>query len=135
MTLQARDILHYEQLTEGMEFEFSALSFDFLRHCENIIHGIENHEIKYFCYLLYNDQKLKGTYEYFTNYIENVLNEIDKNSFPILKDNFTNLIIYLREPSAKENDIEYKNANNKYWHDIVSKDKELSGHSSFRKFV
>lgn len=135
MKLSNREISQYEILTDGMEFEFSALSFDFLRHCENIIFGKENYEIKHFCYYFFNDAYLKGVYEYFTKYIEEIFNQIDKHKFPNLKDNFTNLIIYLKEPKAKENNLEYKNANNEYWRKIVSSSKELSSHSSFRKYL
>ena len=135
MKLSNREISQYETLTEGMEFEFSALSFDFLRHCENIIFGIENYEIKFFCYHLYSDYKLRETYQKFSDYIELVFSEIEPKKFPNLKDNFANLIIYLKEPKAKENDLEYKNANNEYWRKIVSSSKELSSHSSFRKYL
>lgn len=135
MQLQSIEIKEYERLTEKKLFEFSALSFDFLLHCENIIFGLENYEVKYFCYYFFHDAYLKGVYEYFTKYIEEIFSQIDKHKFPNLKDNFTNLIIYLKEPKAKENDKEYKNANNEYWRKIVSSSKELSGHSSFRKYL
>lgn len=135
MALLQKDIFQYEKLTEGMELEFSALSFDFLRHCENIIFGIENKEIKHFCFHLHNDNYLNGVYEYFSGYIEEIFSKVNSFEFPELKNNLANLLIYLREPKAKSGDKEYKYVNYKYWREIVYQDECLVKHPSFRKYI
>ena len=135
MTLEVKEILKYEALTKGMEFEFSALSFDFLRHCENIIKGTEIYEIKYFCYHLYNDLYLRGVYENFSQTIEMIFSDVDGHSYPALKNNLANLLIYLREPKVKEGFEVYEQINRKYWYDIVVDSEELSNHTSFRKYI
>lgn len=125
----------YEILTKGLEFEFRALTFDFLQHCENIISGSEYTDLRYFCYHFYNNAYFKSEYERFVSTIETIFTKIDKDLYPELNNGFSNLLIYLREPKARENDKEYKNANIKYWRDMVASDEVLRGNGGFRKYL
>lgn len=116
--MHTREYEEYERLTKGLEFEFRALTFDFLQHCENIISGSEYTDLRYFCYHFYNNSHFKSEYERFVSTIETIFTKIDKDLYPELNNGFSNLLIYLREPKARENDLEYKNTNIKYWRGI-----------------
>lgn len=125
----------YERLTEGMEFKFSALSETFMQCCENVIFGDEDKELPFICYHYYNDSYFEPKYNRLCVVAERLYHQTDESQFPNLKNGFANLIIYLREPKTRENDKEYKNANIKYWRDMVASDEVLRGNGSFRKYL
>ena len=133
--MHTREYEEYERLTKGLEFEFRALTFDFLHHCENIIEGSEYTDLRYFCFHFYNDSHLQSEYERFVSFIENLFTEINKQLYPDLNNGLSDLLIYLREPRAKADDLEYKNANIKYWRDMVSGDDGLQSNRSFNKYL
>jgi len=125
----------YDRLTEGMEFKFSALTFDFLGHCENIIFGEEYTDLRYFCFHYYFDLSYEVVYNKFCVVMERLHRETDERQFPSLKNGFANLLIYLREPKARENDQEYKVHNLKYWRNMVITDSVLQGSRAFQKYL
>jgi len=133
--MHTREFDEYERLTEGMEIRFSALTFDFLFHCENIIFGIEYTDLKYFCFHLYNCDVTHDIYERFTFAIEKCNKEIDVRHFPDLSNGFVNLLIYLREPKARETDLQYLQESTAYWRSMVIEADELRHNNRFWKYL
>ncbi|MDV3706671.1 hypothetical protein CMU55_19400 [Elizabethkingia anophelis] len=128
------EIKEYNRLTKGMEFEFMALTVDFLTHCENVIFGYEEPELPYFCFHLYSDGYLKHIYERLTTTLEYVYSEVDPK-FNNLRNNLSNLLILLREPKARIQDKKYQQSNIDYWYKLVKNDVNLKLHSAFRKYA
>lgn len=118
--MHTREYEEYERLTKGLEFEFRALTFDFLQHCENIIEGSEYTDLRYFCFHFYNDSHLQSEHERFVSFIEKLFTEIDKQLYPDLNNGLSNLLIYLREPKARQLDQDYIKANKKFWNDLIN---------------
>ena len=129
------DRQEYHRLTKGMEVEFLSLPKSFMHHCEQIIFGNEYKDLSYFCFHLYADTFYREHYERLSQAMEYAYNEIDRTQFKNLANNISNLLIFLREPKARVNDEEYKNANNQYWHKMVKDDEVLMLNDSFKKYL
>ncbi len=129
------DRQEYHRLTKGMEVEFLSLPKSFMHHCEQIIFGNEYKELSYFCFHLYTDIFYREHYERLSQAMEYAYNETDSDKFKNLANNLANLLIFLREPQARVNDEEYKNANNQYWHKMVWDDEILMLNDSFKKYL
>lgn len=106
-----------------------------MHHCEQIIFGNEYKELSYFCFHLYTDTFYREHYERLSQAMEYAYNEIDSNKFKNLANNLANLLIFLREPMARENDDDYKAENFRYWRDMVKDDELLMSKKEFRKYL
>lgn len=129
------DLKEYHRLTKGMEVEFLSLPDSFMHHCEQIVFGNEYKDLSYFCFHLYTDIFHREHYERLSQAMEYTYNEIDRTQFKNLANNIANLLIFLREPMARENDDEYKAENLQYWRDMVKDDELLMSKKEFRKYV
>lgn len=129
------DRQEYHRLTKGMEVEFLRLPKSFMHHCEQIVFGNEYKELSYFCFHLYTDTNYRENYERLSQAMEYTYNEVDRVQFKNLANNLSNLLIFLREPKARIDDMEYKNANMNYWHRMVNDDYYLKTVDSFKKYI
>jgi hypothetical protein len=118
-----------------MELHFIALTPLFMGYCEDVIFGDEIENLRYYCYHYYNDKYLSHLYHKLSYRIERLYKEIDPEQFPNLSDGFANLLIYLKEPIARENDLEYKAENYVFWRNEILKDPALAHNGSFRKYL
>ncbi|KAA0126459.1 hypothetical protein FY557_17570 [Chryseobacterium sp. SN22] len=125
----------YDRLTEGMEMDFIVLTESFMGYCEEIIFGQDYPEIKYFCYHLYNDNYTCRIFLRLSCRIEKLYNKINPDRYPELSNGFANLLIYLKEPIAREADQDYIAENHSYWRGEIVKDPELAYSGSFRKYL
>lgn len=66
--------------------------------------------------------------------MEYAFTEVDSSKFRNLSNNLSNLLIFLREPKARENDADYTAKNLEYWRDMVTDDAVLQNKSTFRKY-
>ncbi|MCL1689414.1 hypothetical protein [Elizabethkingia anophelis] len=133
--LYPEEIKEYNRLTKGMEFTFMALTASFLSHCENVIFGYKEPELSFFCYhFCYSNGYLKEVYEKFGERLEYVCSEVDSR-YNNLRDNLSNLLILLREPKARVDDLKYQQSNLDYWYHLASTDETLKNHRYFRKYV
>ncbi|MFP3835340.1 hypothetical protein [Chryseobacterium sp. SIMBA_028] len=125
----------YDRLTYGMELNFIALTPLFMGYCEDVIFGEEIEDLRYYCFHFYNDNYLSHLYQKLSYRIERLYKEMDSSQFPNLSNGFANLLIYLKEPIARENDQEYKAVNFVYWRNQVLQDPALAHNGSFRKYL
>lgn len=125
----------YDRLTEDMEFDFIVLTSEFLLHCEHIIFGEDYPDLKYYCFHLYNDSYSSKIFQKLSYRIERLYKQIDSEQFPDLSNGFANLLIYLKEPIARENDEEYKEIIFRYWREVVIRDEVLIHNGSFRRYL
>lgn len=129
------EFTEYDRLTHEMELDFIALTPQFMEYCENVIFGEEIEDLSYYCFHFYNDNYLSHLYQKLSYRIERLYKEVDPEQFPNLSDGFANLIIYLKEPIARENDLEYKADNFVYWRNQILQDPSLVHNGSFRKYL
>ena len=125
----------YDRLTHKMEMHFIALTPTFMGYCEDIIFGEDLPGIKYYCFHFYNDNYLSHIYQKLSHRIERLYKQIDSNLYPDLSNGFANLLIYLKEPIARETDQEYREENYKHWREVVIQDEVLIHNGSFRKYL
>lgn len=125
----------YDRLTDGMEMDFIVLTESFLGYCEEVIFGYDFPDIKYYCFHLYNDNYTSHTFIRLSYRIERLYKKIDPLLYPDLSNGFANLLIYLKEPIAREKDESYKAENYIYWRDQIIADPELAYNGSFRKYL
>lgn len=125
----------YDRLTHEMELHFIALTPQFMGYCEDVIFGEEIAELSYYCFHFYNDNYLSHLYQKLSHRIERLYKKIDSEQFPDLSNGFANLLIYLKEPIARENDKEYRELNFQYWREVVIRDEVLRHNGSFRKYL
>jgi len=133
--LTSPEYTEYDRLTHEMELDFLALTPLFMEYCENVIFGEEIEDLRYYCFHFYNDNYLSHLYQKLSYRIERLYKEIDPEQFPTLSDGFANLLIYLKEPIARENDREYKAENFVYWRNQILQDPSLAHNGSFRKYL
>ncbi|MDQ0781354.1 hypothetical protein [Chryseobacterium sp. W4I1] len=125
----------YDRLTHEMELHFIALTPLFMEYCENVIFGEEIEDLRHYCFHFYNDNYLSHLYQKLSYRIERLYKEVDSLQYPNLSDGFANLLIYLKEPIARENDLEYKAENFVYWRNQILQDPALAHNGSFRKYL
>lgn len=125
----------YDRLTYEMELNFIALTPLFMGYCEDVIFGEEIQDLRYYCFHFYNDNYLSHLYQKLSYRIERLYKEMDSEQFPDLSNGFANLLIYLKEPIARENDLEYKTENFVYWRKQILQDSSLAYNGSFRKYL
>jgi len=118
-----------------MEMDFIVLTESFMGCCEDIIFGQDYPEIKYFCFHLYNDNYTSRIFLRLSYRIEKLYKKIDPSQYPELSNGFANLLIYLKEPIARETDQDYIAENYAYWRGEIVKDPELAYSGSFRKYL
>lgn len=125
----------YDRLTDDMELDFLALTPLFMGYCEDVIFGDEINDLRHYCFHYYNDNYLSHLFQKLSYRIERLYKQIDSEQFPNLSNGFANLLIYLKEPIAREEDLEYKAENFVYWRNQVLQDPALAYNSSFRKYL
>lgn len=126
----------YDRLTKNMEADFLVLGELFMEHCEDIIFGGDYPEIKYLCFHKFNDNYTKQIFSKLSYRIERLYKQIDAQYYPNLSAGFGNLLIYLKEPILRENDMEYKAENYRYWLEEIRKNPDLVRYSTpFRKYL
>jgi len=125
----------YDRLTHEMELHFIALTPLFMEYCENVIFGEEIEDLRYYCFHFYNDNYLSHLFQKLSYRIERLYKGIDCVLYPNLSDGFANLLIYLKEPIARENDLEYKAENFVYWRNQILQDPTLAHNGGFRKYL
>ncbi|WP_223559600.1 hypothetical protein [Chryseobacterium lathyri] len=118
-----------------MELHFIALTPLFIEYCENVIFGEEIEDLRYYCFHFYNDNYLSHLYQKLSYRIERLYKEVDSKQYPNLSNAFANLLIYLKEPITRENDLEYKAENFVYWRNQILQDPALARNGSFRKYL
>jgi len=101
----------YDRLTEGMKLDFIALTPPFMEYCENVIFDNEIDDLRFYYFHFYNDNYLSHLFQKLSYRIERLYKKVDPDQFPDLSNGFANLLIYLKEPIARENDLEYKAEN------------------------
>lgn len=129
------DLKEYHSLTKGMEVDFLSLPMSFMHHCEQIVFGNEYKELSYFCFHLYTDTNYREHYERLSQAMEYAYNETYRTQFKNLANNLANLLIFLREPMAHENNADYISDNLKFWRDMVTYDEFLLSKKEFRKYL
>lgn len=135
MIMTPLEYTEYDRLTEDMEFDFIVLTSEFLLHCEHIIFGEDYPDLKYYCFHLYNDSYSSKIFQKLSYRIERLYKQIDSEQFPDLSNGFANLLIYLKEPIARENDLEYKAENFVFWQNQILQDPALAHNGRFRKYL
>lgn len=133
--MTSREYQEYDRLTEDMEADFLILTAKFMEYCEKIIFGEDFPEIKYYCFHLYNDNYSSQTFQRLSYRIDKLLIQTDAKKFPNLANGLTDLLIYLKEPIAREKDQLYRAENYLWWKNAVIADPQLAYSSSFRKYL
>ncbi len=133
--MTSQEHTEYDRLTHEMELHFIALTPLFIEYCENVIFGEEIEDLRYYCFHFYNDNYLSHLYQKLSYRIERLYKEVDSKQYPNLSNAFANLLIYLKEPITRENDLEYKAENFVYWRNQILQDPALARNGSFRKYL
>lgn len=133
--MTSKEYTEYDRLTHEMELHFIALTPQFMGYCEDVIFGEEIAELSYFCFHFYNDNYLSQLYQKLSHRIERLYKKIDSEQFPDLSNGFANLLIYLKEPIAREKDLEYKAENFVFWRNQILQDPALAHNGSFKKYL
>lgn len=125
----------YERLTKNMEADFLILTETFMGYVEDVIFGEEEKDLRYYCFHFYNDSYLSHIFQRLSYRIEKLLNRTDAHRFPNLANGFINLLIYLKEPIVRQDDLEYKAEHYLWWRNEIIRDPILAHNSSFRKYL
>ena len=118
-----------------MEADFLILTPTFMGYVEDVIIGEEEKDLRYYCFHFYNDSYLSHIFQRLSYRIEKLLKRTDAQRFPNLANGFINLLIYLKEPIVRKDDLEYKAENFLWWRNEIIRDPILAHNSSFRKYL
>lgn len=108
----------YDRLTKNMEADFLILTPTFMGYVEDVIFGEEEKDLRYYCFHFYNDSYLSHIFQRLSYRIENFRIRTDVQRFPSLANAFINLLIYLKEPTARKDDEKHKAENYLYWRNV-----------------
>lgn len=125
----------YERPTKDVEADFLILTPTFMGYVEDVIFGEEEPDLRHYCFHFYNDAYLSHIFQRLSYRIEKLLKRTDAQRFPNLANGFINLLIYLKEPLVRENDLEYKAENYLWWRNYIISDPQLAYNSSFRNYL
>ncbi|MDP9959159.1 hypothetical protein [Chryseobacterium lathyri] len=92
-------------------------------------------DLRYYYFHFYNDNYLSHLFQKLSYRIERLYKKVDPDQFPDLSNGLANLLIYLKEPIARENDLEYKAENFVFWRNQILQDPALAYNGSFRKYL
>ncbi|HCA10029.1 hypothetical protein [Chryseobacterium sp.] len=133
--MTSQEYTEYERLTHEMELHFIALTPQFMEYCENVIFGEEIEDLRCYCFPSIMTNYLSHLYQKLSHRIERLYKQVGPEQFPDLSKGFVNLLIYLKEPIVRENDLEYKAENFVYWRNQILQDPALAHNGSFRKYL